>query len=74
MEFYQGLFGMPVQARESSTVLLRIGNGPPFLALRLAASTSTFSVKRESCDAADAAVINTMNNSPGMREKLSGRI
>ena len=34
LEFYQGLFGMPVQARQGSTVLLRIGNGPRFLALR----------------------------------------
>src|SRR5687768_1949788 len=37
LEFYQGLFGMPVQARQGSTVLLRIGNGPRFLALRQAA-------------------------------------
>jgi catechol 2,3-dioxygenase-like lactoylglutathione lyase family enzyme len=38
LEFYQGLFGMPVQARQGSTVLLRIGNGPRFLALRPAAA------------------------------------
>jgi len=38
LEFYQGLFGMPVQARQGSDVLLRIGNGPRFLALRQAAS------------------------------------
>ena len=37
LDFYQGLFGMPVQARQGSTVLLRIGNGPRFLALRQAA-------------------------------------
>jgi catechol 2,3-dioxygenase-like lactoylglutathione lyase family enzyme len=36
LEFYQGLFGMPVQARQGSDVLLRIGNGPRFLALRQA--------------------------------------
>src|SRR5687767_3879014 len=34
LDFYQGLFGMPVQARQGSTVLLRIGNGPRFIALR----------------------------------------
>ena len=34
LDFYQGLFGMPVQARQGSTVLLRIGNGPKFLELR----------------------------------------
>jgi len=38
VDFYQGLFGMPVQARQGSTVLLRIGNGPRFLALRQAAA------------------------------------
>jgi len=38
LDFYQGLFGMPVQARQGSTVLLRIGNGPRFLALRPAAA------------------------------------
>ncbi len=32
-EFYQGLFGMPVQARQGPTTLLRIGNGPQFVAL-----------------------------------------
>ncbi len=38
LDFYQGLFGMPVQARQGASVLLRIGNGPRFLALRPAAS------------------------------------
>jgi catechol 2,3-dioxygenase-like lactoylglutathione lyase family enzyme len=38
LEFYQGLFGMPVQARQGSTILLRIGSGPRFLALRPAAA------------------------------------
>src|SRR5262245_51939354 len=38
LDFYQGLFGMPVQARQGSTVLLRIGNGPRFLALRQASA------------------------------------
>jgi catechol 2,3-dioxygenase-like lactoylglutathione lyase family enzyme len=37
LDFYQGLFGMPVQARQGSTLLLRIGSGPRFLALRQAA-------------------------------------
>jgi catechol 2,3-dioxygenase-like lactoylglutathione lyase family enzyme len=34
LDFYQGLFAMPVQARQGSTVLLRIGAGPKFLELR----------------------------------------
>jgi catechol 2,3-dioxygenase-like lactoylglutathione lyase family enzyme len=38
LDFYQGLFGMPVQARQGATVLLRIGSGPRFLALRPAAA------------------------------------
>jgi catechol 2,3-dioxygenase-like lactoylglutathione lyase family enzyme len=33
LAFYQGLFGMPIQARQGQTTLLRIGAGPQFLAL-----------------------------------------
>lgn len=33
IDFYQGLFGLPVQARQGPTTLLRIGDGPQFLAL-----------------------------------------
>lgn len=32
-EFYQGLFGMPVQARIGNTVILRVGDGPTFFSL-----------------------------------------
>lgn len=38
IKFYQDLFGMPIQARQGSTVFLRIGAGPQFLALRPAAA------------------------------------
>ncbi len=38
LDFYQGLFGMPIQARQGATVLLRIGSGPQFLALGAAGS------------------------------------
>ena len=38
VDFYQGLFGMPIQARQGSTVLLRIGDGPQFLAIGPAGS------------------------------------
>jgi catechol 2,3-dioxygenase-like lactoylglutathione lyase family enzyme len=38
LDFYQGLFGMPIQARQGSTVLLRVGDGPRFVALRQAAA------------------------------------
>jgi catechol 2,3-dioxygenase-like lactoylglutathione lyase family enzyme len=33
IDFYQGLFGMPIQARQGATVCLRIGSGPQFLAV-----------------------------------------
>src|SRR5687768_9758409 len=59
LDFYQGLFGMPVQARQGSSVLLRIGSGPRFLALRQAAageapsiSALGFGVERFSVDSA----------------------
>jgi catechol 2,3-dioxygenase-like lactoylglutathione lyase family enzyme len=38
VDFYQGLFGMPIQARQGSTILLRIGNGPQFVAIGPAGS------------------------------------
>ena len=33
IDFYQGLFGMPIQARQGTTTYLRIGAGPTFLAI-----------------------------------------
>jgi catechol 2,3-dioxygenase-like lactoylglutathione lyase family enzyme len=38
LDFYQGLFGMPVQLRRDSMLLLRIGSGPQFMALTPAGS------------------------------------
>jgi len=38
LDFYQGLFGMPIQARQGGSVFLRIGAGPKFLALKPAAA------------------------------------
>jgi catechol 2,3-dioxygenase-like lactoylglutathione lyase family enzyme len=38
VDFYQTLFGMPIQARQGTTVVLRIGNGPQFVALSAAGS------------------------------------
>ena len=37
LKFYQDIFGMPIQARQGTTLFLRIGNGPQFLALKQAA-------------------------------------
>jgi catechol 2,3-dioxygenase-like lactoylglutathione lyase family enzyme len=39
VDFYQGLFGLPVQARQGSTVLLRVGPGPQYLGLTPAGSS-----------------------------------
>jgi catechol 2,3-dioxygenase-like lactoylglutathione lyase family enzyme len=33
VDFYQGLFGMPIQARQGETVILRMGSGPQFVAI-----------------------------------------
>jgi catechol 2,3-dioxygenase-like lactoylglutathione lyase family enzyme len=33
IDFYQGLFGMPVQARSGQTTILRVGAGPQFLSI-----------------------------------------
>ena len=40
LEWYQGLFGMPIAARQASTVILRVGNGPQFMAIGGGASRS----------------------------------
>jgi catechol 2,3-dioxygenase-like lactoylglutathione lyase family enzyme len=34
VSFYQGLFGMPIQARSGDRTCLRVGDGPQFMALR----------------------------------------
>ena len=44
IDFYQGLFGMPVQARQGPTTLLRIGAGPQFLAVSPMAANGTPSI------------------------------
>ena len=46
IDFYQGLFGMPVQARQGDNVLLRIGKGPQFLMLTPAGSNPPSIVPR----------------------------
>ena len=44
--FYQGLFGMPIQARQGATTLLGIGDGPSFLAIVPAAAGEAPSISR----------------------------
>ena len=34
LDFYQGLLGLPGQARQGRTIVLRIGDGPQYIALR----------------------------------------
>ena len=41
LDFYQGLFGMPIQARQGDMPILRIGTGPRFLALKRAGAGVT---------------------------------
>src|ERR1022692_241731 len=40
LEFYQGLFGLPVQARQGALTVLRIGSGPQFVALTKVAANA----------------------------------
>jgi catechol 2,3-dioxygenase-like lactoylglutathione lyase family enzyme len=46
LEFYQGLFGMPIQARHGDTPLLRVGPGPKFMALAPASAGGATGVSR----------------------------
>ena len=38
--WYQGLFGMPIAARQANTVILRVGDGPQFMAIGGSASSN----------------------------------
>ena len=40
VDFYQGLFGMPVVSRQGATTNLRIGNGPQFLGISAAGAAA----------------------------------
>ncbi len=44
IEFYQGLFGMPVRGRQGSTTLLQLGPGPQFIAIAPVASGAAPSI------------------------------
>jgi catechol 2,3-dioxygenase-like lactoylglutathione lyase family enzyme len=44
VEFYQGLFGMPVRGRQGSTTLLQLGSGPQFIAIAPMPSGATPSI------------------------------
>jgi len=46
LEFYQGLFGMPIQARHGDAPLLRVGPGPKFMALTSAGADGAMGVSR----------------------------
>lgn len=39
-QFYQGLFGLSVQARQGATTVLRIGSGPQFVAFNRVAANA----------------------------------
>jgi catechol 2,3-dioxygenase-like lactoylglutathione lyase family enzyme len=46
LRFYQGLFGMPVQARYDDRICLRVGDGPQFMAMRAIQSGETPAITR----------------------------
>ena len=79
LEFYQALFGLPVQARHENKVLLRIGEGPHFLSLTEAGvgppHIDHFGMAIEDFDADRIVSMLTdhgLSESTG-RERLSGR-
>ena len=44
IDFYQGLFGMPVHAHQGATTLLRVGSGPQFIAFSQAGASGTVGI------------------------------
>ncbi|MBS1829611.1 MAG: VOC family protein [Acidobacteria bacterium] len=59
VDFYQSLFGLPVQARQGPTVLLRIGQGPQFLALNPAPNNARTGI-HHFCVTTDTFSLDTM--------------
>jgi catechol 2,3-dioxygenase-like lactoylglutathione lyase family enzyme len=46
LDFYQDLFGMPVQARDAERLCLGIGDGPQFMAMRAVQGNETPAITR----------------------------
>ena len=44
IDFYQGLFGMPIQARSGTTTILRVGAGPQFISIAPVAANAAPSI------------------------------
>src|SRR5881296_560663 len=44
VDFYQGLFGMPIQARAGTTTILRVGGGPQFISIAPVAANAAPSI------------------------------
>ena len=44
IDFYQGLFGMPIQARAGTTTILRVGGGPQFISIASVAANAAPSI------------------------------
>ena len=51
VDFYQGLFGMPVTSRQGMTTNLQIGAGPQFLGVSAASSAHTIVIDGRPTDA-----------------------
>jgi catechol 2,3-dioxygenase-like lactoylglutathione lyase family enzyme len=44
VDFYQGLFGLPIRARYSTTTLMTVGSGPQFISIAVAAGGAAPSI------------------------------
>jgi catechol 2,3-dioxygenase-like lactoylglutathione lyase family enzyme len=84
LDFYQGLFGAPVQARQGDTLCLRIGRGPQFFSIgptgpgeppritHLCFTTESFDVDRilASLSAQGIATIDAPSTAPGLDQAM----
>jgi catechol 2,3-dioxygenase-like lactoylglutathione lyase family enzyme len=75
LEFYQGLFGLPVLARRENTVLFRVGGGPQSFALTQAAGNARpgYGHYGMSVEGFDAGRIVTMLSAHGVARADSGQ-
>ena len=72
VEFYQGLFGMPVQARTGSATILRVGAGRQFLSIRPVESNTTPRITHYSLGLEDFTVNRIFDNARCARRGEGG--
>lgn len=74
VEFFQGLFGMPILSRQGSNIRLRIGAGPEYVALREDSTAKPgFEHFGMTVDAMNSNAVQTLLTAHGVRARITKR-